>query len=79
LALHCIVAHHGYACPVIAAIDPNEPPSALTARALETAMRFSRLQRQWGPWGLAWWEALFRSVDQRASRLLDAQLHAEHN
>ena len=79
LALHCIAAHHGYACPVIAAIDPNAPPSALAERALETAMRFARLQRFWGPWGLAWWEALFRSADQRASRKLDVLRQMENN
>ncbi len=79
LALHCIASHHGYGCPVIAAIDPNAPPSALVERALETAMRFARLQRFWGPWGLAWWEALFRSADQRASRKLDAHRQMENN
>ena len=32
------------------------------------AERFARLQREWGPWGLAWWESLLRAVDARASR-----------
>jgi CRISPR-associated endonuclease/helicase Cas3 len=36
--------------------------------ARDVALRFSRLQKRWGPWGLAWWEALLRSADQQASR-----------
>ena len=32
------------------------------------ALRFARLQKRWGPWGLAWWEALLRAADQQASR-----------
>ena len=68
LALHLIAAHHGQARPLIIAYDPDEPPSALEGRAREVALRFARLQKRWGPWGLAWWEALFRAADQQASR-----------
>ena len=32
------------------------------------AMRFARLQKRWGPWVLAWWEALLRAADAQASR-----------
>ncbi|GAB4529150.1 MAG: type I-U CRISPR-associated helicase/endonuclease Cas3 [Amphiplicatus sp.] len=72
LALHLIVAHHGYARPVIFAFDPDEPPSLTEERARAVALRFARLQKRWGPWGLAWWEALLRAADSQASRALEA-------
>ncbi len=71
LALHLIAAHHGLARPAIG-IDGHDglPPSAAEAGAHAIAVRFARLQRQWGPWGLAWWEALLRAADQAASERL---------
>ena len=72
LALHLIAAHHGFARPAIRVRGYDEmPPSAAEASAHAIAVRFARLQRQWGPWGLAWWEALLRAADQAASRRLD--------
>lgn len=69
LVLHLIAAHHGRARPVIETEGCDEaPPSLLVARAREVALRFARLQKRWGPWGLAWWEALLRAADQQASR-----------
>ncbi|MBI3048971.1 MAG: type I-U CRISPR-associated helicase/endonuclease Cas3 [Acidobacteria bacterium] len=69
LALHLIAAHHGFARPVIGTRGYDDaPPSMLTERATEIAQRFARLQARWGPWGLAWWEALLRAADQQASR-----------
>ena len=69
LALHMIAAHHGFARPVIGTSGCEvEPPSVLEDRARDVALRFARLQKQWGPWGLAWWESLMRAVDQQASR-----------
>ena len=72
LALHLIAAHHGSARPAIG-IDGYDdlPPSVAEAAAHAIAVRFARLQRKWGPWGLAWWEALLRAADQAASRRLD--------
>ena len=78
LALHLIAAHHGHARPTIAIAGCDSLlPTAAASRAHEIAMRFARLQRQWGPWGLAWWEALLRAADQRASRELDRRAMAE--
>jgi CRISPR-associated endonuclease/helicase Cas3 len=69
LALHLIASHHGFARPAIATRGCEDaPPTALDGRAKEIALRFARLQGQWGPWGLAWWEALLRAADQQASR-----------
>lgn len=80
LALHLIAAHHGFARPVIRTnACEDAPPSALEERACEVALRFARLQRRWGPWGLAWWESLLRAADQRASRDNDAADSASTN
>ena len=72
-ALHLIAAHHGFARPVIGTESCEDaPPSLLEERAREVALRFARLQKRWGPWGLAWWESLLRAADQQASRDNDA-------
>lgn len=69
LSLHLIAAHHGHARPVIAIVGcEDSPPSTLEERAREVALRYARLQKHWGPWGLAWWEALLRAADAQASR-----------
>lgn len=68
LALHLVAAHHGWARPIISTNGCDAPPSVLEKRACDVALRFARLQKQWGPWGLAWWEALLRAADQQASR-----------
>jgi len=67
--LHLIAAHHGFARPVIGTKGCDDaPPSIVEERARAVALRFARLSRRWGPWGLAWWEALLRSADHAASR-----------
>ncbi|BGE84715.1 MULTISPECIES: type I-G CRISPR-associated helicase/endonuclease Cas3g [Methylosinus] len=69
LVLHLVAAHHGRARPVIETRGCDDgPPSVLEERARRVALRFARLQKRWGPWGLAWWEALLRAADQKASR-----------
>jgi len=69
LVLHLIAAHHGYARPFIGTTGCDDaPPSVVAERAREAALRFARLSRRWGPWGLAWWEVLLRAADQGASR-----------
>jgi CRISPR-associated endonuclease/helicase Cas3 len=74
LALHLIASHHGRARPTILAEDEEEIfEDALARDALEAALRCIRLQRAWGPWGLAWLEALFRSADATVSRRLDSE------
>ncbi len=69
LILHLVAAHHGYSRPLIRHEGCDEgPPSQMEAKAGEAALRFARLQRRYGPWGLAWLEALVRAADQSASR-----------
>ena len=69
LVLHLVSAHHGQARPVISTAGCDDaPPSRLEQQAREVALRFARLQKRWGPWGLAWWESLLRAADQQASR-----------
>lgn len=72
LALHLIVAHHGHARPCINPYVPrgapsSRAPSQMPEAILDIAVRFARLQKAWGPWGLSWWEAVFRAADGRAS------------
>ncbi|MDX2082081.1 MAG: type I-U CRISPR-associated helicase/endonuclease Cas3 [Terrimicrobiaceae bacterium] len=69
LVLHLIAAHHGFARPLIGTEGCDDlPPSQLQHEAVEIAKRFARLQKKYGPWGLAWLESLLRAADQQASR-----------
>ncbi len=69
LILHLIAAHHGNARPFISAAGCEDgPPSLLEAKAGDAALRFARLQKRYGPWGLAWREAILRAADQSVSR-----------
>lgn len=69
LVLHLIAAHHGHGRPLIPfAGCEDDAPSKLEATAGATALRFARLQKRYGPWALAWREAILRAADQGASR-----------
>jgi len=68
LLLHLVAAHHGNARPLISSKNCEGAVANLEAFALGATLRFERLQRRWGPWGLAWWESLLRAADQKASR-----------
>ncbi len=72
LTLHLISAHHGYSRPLIPTAGCEDAaPSVLDAAAGEAALRFARLQKQYGIWGLAWLEAILRAADASASRAWD--------
>ncbi len=75
LTLHLVAAHHGRARPLMPPIDDALPPSRLEREVRAIALRFARLQKQYGPWGLAWLEALLRAADRRASARLDSAPH----
>lgn len=71
LILHLIAAHHGWGRPHFKP-EASDPSSGLSTneRAIifDVARRFSRLQRQYGPWTLAWLEALLKCADILASK-----------
>jgi CRISPR-associated endonuclease/helicase Cas3 len=75
LVLHLVAAHHGRARPILPVDGADEPPTQLRARARDVALRFERLSRRFGPWGLAWLESLLRAADVRASRRNDEEDH----
>jgi len=68
LVLHLIASHHKAARPYFTdrQLDPENVKRSAAA-ALETACRFARLQQRFGPWGLAYLEALFKCSDGLAS------------
>ena len=70
LVLHLIASHHGWARPGFPEPRQWDPdvPSALNRRlAIETADRFAILQARYGPWRLAWLEALLKAADAYVS------------
>lgn len=69
LAKHLVSSHHGWSRPTLPVVGIEAiPPSKLVDVQREVAERFAALQETWGPWGLAWWEALLRAADGIASR-----------
>ena len=71
LVLHLIAAHHGWARPGFPhprQWDPDVPVELNRKLAVEAANRFARLQAEYGPWRLAWLEALLKAADAHASR-----------
>ena len=78
LIMHLIASHHGYARPIISSEGCEAgPPSALKPIASAASLRFAQLQKHYGPWGLAWREALFRAADHMASRNWSSKKYKE--
>ena len=70
LVLHLIAAHHGRArphFPTVEAFDPEATLAEAETIATEVPLRFARLQRRFGRWGLAYLESLLRAADYAAS------------
>lgn len=66
LALHAVAAHHGRArphFPTVESYDPELSDDVVAALVREVPLRFDRLQRQFGRWGLAWLESILRAAD----------------
>ena len=70
LTLHLIAAHHGRARPGFPdprQWDPDLPADLTEDAAQRVAERFGQLQGRYGPWQLAWLEALVKAADARVS------------
>lgn len=66
LALHIVAAHHGRArphFPLVESYDPELSDDVVAALVREVPLRFDRLQRRLGRWGLAWMESILRAAD----------------
>jgi CRISPR-associated endonuclease/helicase Cas3 len=70
LAFHLIASHHGRSRPCFEekAYGRDTDRESSANLALECTHRFARLQRCYGPWVLAYLEAVFQSADVMASR-----------
>ena len=70
LVRHLIATHHGRARPHFPAeesFDPNYSVSQIHAALAQVPLRFARLQKRYGRWGLAYLESLLRAADCTAS------------
>lgn len=70
LVMHLVAAHHGRARPHFPArevYDPEVRETEIALLAHQVPLRFERLQRKYGWWGLAWLESLLRAADYLAS------------
>jgi CRISPR-associated endonuclease/helicase Cas3 len=65
LLLHLIASHHGRARPhfTAEAWDPEATDDVNAAVVRASVIRYARLQRRFGRWGLAWLEAILKCAD----------------
>lgn len=66
VAMHVVAAHHGRArphFPTHESYDPDLADEVVAELVKEVPLRFDRLQRKYGRWGLAWLESLLRAAD----------------
>jgi CRISPR-associated helicase Cas3 len=70
LLLHLVAVHHGHLRPSLEdhGLNPDFAESLQNPLRLGATERFARLQRQIGPWRLAYLEALLKTADALASQ-----------
>jgi CRISPR-associated endonuclease/helicase Cas3 len=79
LLLHLIASHHGHARPHFPANAHDVERFKDSGDAMaESVDRFGRLTDEWGPWGLAYIEAIFKAADGIASSQAEEQPDDEH-
>lgn len=64
LDAHLVAAHHGWARPSFNLKALDKPGCAVAGR--DCAERFAELNEYWGPWALAWLEAVLKAADIQA-------------
>jgi CRISPR-associated endonuclease/helicase Cas3 len=71
LVAHLVASHHGYARPVYPerASDPEREKES-REEMQKAPLRFARLQKKLGWWGLAYLESLLKSADSLASQVI---------
>ncbi len=68
LSSHLIAAHHGWGRPYFPGKATGPVDTARSEQIIaETPARFARLTEEYGPWGLAYLEALLKAADAWAS------------
>jgi CRISPR-associated endonuclease/helicase Cas3 len=68
LMLHLVAAHHGHARPHFLPRAADSEALKKSEAAIRAAPgRFARLNDRYGPWGLAYLEALLKAADGWAS------------
>jgi len=64
LTLYLVGSHHGWGRPYWQPKAYDRKHAGKSQVAAEAAIRrFGELQRQWGPWGLAYLDAVFKAAD----------------
>ena len=64
LTLYLVGSHHGWGRPYWQPKAYDRKQARKSQDAAEAALRrFGELQRQWGPWGLAYLDAVFKAAD----------------
>ena len=77
LVLHLIAAHHGHARPFFGEEAHDAEDFGASQKQIDAAPeRFARLTERYGPWGLAYLEAVFKAADAAASGQAEGQADA---